>query len=177
MTKKPFVYDANILIDGEKLGILSELMNCAKPANVTDLCLDEAASAEQLQEEVQAGKLNVVEVGDKLLAITEMDVARGLSTEDRSALWLAEQLQGTLLTNDGVLRREAEKRGNQVHGLLWLIEQCCLNNSLTTEHALELLDEMEDRSEEFRITKELVRQVRARIEAQDSRPQTGEDVK
>jgi len=47
---------------------------------------------------------------------------RRLSASDLSAFVLARSLNGTLLTNEGPLRKLAQQEGLPVHGTLWLLD-------------------------------------------------------
>jgi hypothetical protein len=52
-----------------------------------------------------------------------LEVNQAAGFNDCSVLFLAEKLKAPLLSGDGALRRSAAKRGVQVMGTLWIIDQ------------------------------------------------------
>lgn len=158
------VYDANILIDAEKLGPARDFVALPGRSLITDMCWNEARSVKGIPIGRGAGKLEVVEVGDNVADLFRIDPAPGCSPEDRSALWLTERERGTLLTSDKLLRRTAESRGTPVHGLLWIIRRNWQEGRITKAQALRHLDRLENDGPEFRLPKDEIQKLRSTIE-------------
>lgn len=154
------VFDANILIDADKLGAARTFIGLAGRSLITDWCWRESWTVKDVPIGKGPGKLEIVEVGDHVSDLFHLPMPAGCSTEDRSALWLAERERGMLLTSDKLLRRTAEARGCEVHGLLWLIKQHWQEESITAKDALKFLDRLEYDGPQFRLPKEEIQKLR-----------------
>ena len=121
------VKDANILIDCAQVGLLEAVFQLSYAFHSTDLILAEITDPTQQQHirgYVHQGKLHIHSLGmnelDNIQALNA--VYTGLSLQDCSALFLAQENGAILLTGDRKLRKIARKRKLAVCGILWLLE-------------------------------------------------------
>jgi hypothetical protein len=145
------VFDANILIDADKLQLGPALTRLKVAKRVTDLCWSECNSVKGIALGTGPYALQQVETTPQFDEICAYPIAQGCSVYDRSALWLAESLSGTLLTSDRLLRAEAERRQCKVHGLLGLIKQLWSTGVIDKTMALQRLNKLKETGQGFRI--------------------------
>jgi predicted nucleic acid-binding protein len=147
------VQDANILIDCADMQILDAVFALPFHFMTTDLIWAEITTPhnrEALNAHIQEGKLTVTSLDSEALeAIIRLEQEQtGLSLQDCSAWYCAEQGQGMLLTGDGALRKKARKAGLTVHGSLWVLQQVRESNILDRAaccQALQYLKKMNPR--------------------------------
>ena len=128
------VNDANILIDLLKLNLLDIFFWLEYDFQVTDLVLSEVQeeNVNQLTRYLKNSLLKqqafaFTELGE-IGALNEEHLA--LSIPDCTCLYLAEKLELTLLTGDGVLRRIANQKSIPVRGCFGFSMKCSLAASL-----------------------------------------------
>lgn len=126
---KLIVTDTNVFIDVLKCDICSEFFKLKREIHTTQFVMEELHE-EQLNELStyrEKGRLIVKEFQqDELANLVLMQVKRkGVQRRlaDKSVLYLCEEHIGLLLGGDGDLRKEAEERGLEVHGSIWLINE------------------------------------------------------
>lgn len=145
------VFDANILIDADKLELAGLLPRWKVRKYITDLCWAECTSVTSITLGGGAFDLQAVDTTDHLMDIIGLPIAAGCSIRDKSALWLAEREGGTLLTGDKLLRTEAERRKCKVQGLLGLIKQLWAARIITGSTALGRLRRLKGNGKGFRV--------------------------
>ncbi len=122
------VHDAGILIDMFECNLEEEWCSLDFKLTTTSFVWREINRRHQktrLKTFVDRGKLIIEAIGAETMAeIARMktEVSPGLSVEDISVLLLSLQTRGVLLSGDGLLRRQAESQGVEVHGILWMID-------------------------------------------------------
>jgi predicted nucleic acid-binding protein len=122
--------DANILIDLGAVNGLAVLARIA-PTEVLDVTLEEVVIDERFKHlRAQLTQLSITEV---VVPVEWRTQARkfkssALSVQDALALHYASTAGRVLLTTDAPLRARASANGVQVHGSLWLVEQCHTQN-------------------------------------------------
>ena len=144
------VSDTNIFIDLVKLGILGDFFNLPWEIHTTDFVLDELTDTEQYKSVaafLERGKLMVgkftAEDVSMIMSISES--AKGnISPTDYSVLLYASQKSAKLLSGDGRLRKEAEKIGVEVHGILYVIESLVAETILPEQFAAKLLADLKN---------------------------------
>jgi len=136
------IKDACIMFDLIDLGLLDgfyqlELIVMTTPGVIAEI-LDET-QLKQVQVYIDNGRLQIDTSGtlEDLDQIVEANP--GLSFTDASVLDLATRHKATVLSSDQSLRKESQKRGLTVRGLLWIIEQLHLEQILAIEVMLEKL--------------------------------------
>lgn len=140
------VNDANILIDLVKLDLLPHFFGLQLAVHTTNLVLEELSSSQQLalQKYIDDGQLAVHACNDQeLLQIGFIGMNRpALSTQDCSALWLAQNLSALLITSDNKLRSTAKAENLDVHGHFWVFDRMYEAGLLTGSQAAEKLNEL-----------------------------------
>lgn len=140
------VNDANILIDLLKINLLDHFFKLPCEFHVTDMVLAEVdeENVADLMAHVETSTLHIKGFDfEELTKIQTYQIEnRGLSVPDCSCLFLARALSGRLLTGDASLRRQAQKKQIQVHGILWIFDQLVAHNFLTQEQAYEKLTQL-----------------------------------
>lgn len=124
---KLIVTDTNVFIDLLKCCICDEFFMLKLEIHTTQFVMEELHEEQryQLSKYKEEGRLTVKEFAeDELVLLVDMKVKRrGVQRRlaDKSVLFLCEKQRGLLLGGDGDLRKEAEERGLEVHGSIWLI--------------------------------------------------------
>lgn len=77
---------------------------------------------ERMENFVDAGLLRVTSFEDVEPILLMPTKRNGLKIADRSALFIALKEKAILLSGDGDLRKEAQEKGVEVHGAIWLFE-------------------------------------------------------
>lgn len=119
---KLLISDANILIDFEEGGLISELFQLEATLAVPDVMFEQ-----ELREDhphLEGLGLRSIELGPDAVqrAVALAARHRRPGRIDLLALALAQQEGCPLLTGDGDLRDAAEAEGVEVHGTLWVGE-------------------------------------------------------
>lgn len=89
---------------------------------------------------VTEGRIKVDGAGDYDVIAVIMADCPGLSFADGSVLELAERMQGVILSADGSLRKIGQKKNLTVRGTLWVIEELCSKNIISTQVAVSKLE-------------------------------------
>jgi predicted nucleic acid-binding protein len=146
------VHDASVLID---------LLECELEENWCSLNLrlittsfvwreiNRRHQKTRLKTFVDRGALIIEPVGAE--TITEIfqlktEMSPGVTVEDISVLLLSIRLRAVLLSSDGLLRRQAESRGIEVHGILWMLETLIDHGSISPLTAADRLERLLERN-------------------------------
>ncbi len=141
------INDANILIDLVQLDLMNSFIQLEMELKTTDFVYEE------LNEEQKIVITGFIDSGDIELIVTEDDEdynrivdilenSSGLSFEDCSVWHYAEKFEGTLLSGDGRLRKQAIANGIIVRGILYIFDQLLLANLIMFELAIEKLEQL-----------------------------------
>lgn len=136
------IADTSILIDIDKICLLSELFHLPYSIKVTDFVQNECLSLDvKLMEDsgLIVGNLSG-ELVEKIHAIRQKHTC--VSIADISALVLAQHEKAILLTGDKSLRKLSKEREIETHGILWLFDQMVENKILSHESACQLLRQL-----------------------------------
>lgn len=133
------VNDTNILIDLANTGLMPFCQQMDIQFVTTDMVVSElhnSKQAEHVERMKASGALSVESMeGENLMNVIltyqSLSATTNLTPADVSVILLAEKHSCRLLTNDQKLHRQAEKRGVQVNGLLWLTDRMVEDNILT----------------------------------------------
>jgi len=118
------ISDTSVIIDLDRGKLLEQLFQLPYDFCVPDL-LYKRELAGELGDKLRSYGLDVVELSPAELsrATSLRREVKVLSTPDTFAFSLAEARRWTLLTGDGALRGLCKKKGVQMHGVLWIIEE------------------------------------------------------
>ena len=140
---KVAVKDANVLIDLLEADLLGLWFRLGIETHTTDLVVHEVRQPEQarvLLMMIQAGSLTIHALpAARLNAVSKTASVLKVSLADASAIALAEELSATLLSGDGRIRKEAQLRGIEIRGLLWVLDEMVASNLLSPRDAAERL--------------------------------------
>lgn len=122
------IKDANILIDCLDIDLLASVFQLPLTFQTTDFIWAEIsipAQRQVLQAFIDAGQLVVKSfTAAEVTSIAALSTQyAGISFEDASAMYLAEEQTAILLTGDGKLRRVCQQAKIEVHGIIWLLDQ------------------------------------------------------
>lgn len=139
------INDANLFIDLFEIGLIESFFSLNLKFHTTSLIMKELDENQQalLHQFIEVGKLKIREI-----SLAEMETFNGLpvqtkklSIQDLSLYYYALELkQCMILTGDNKLRKEAEKLGFEVHGVLWVFEELVKNDFLEAKKASQLLE-------------------------------------
>lgn len=143
---KLVVHDACILIDLIEGSLFDSWPGLDFVPLTTSLVLQEISNPLQkeiLTNSVIAKRTLIVEdlPGIELASVANLQVqlGRGLSLSDCSAIFLAKKHNATLLTADSKLRKTAEQQGLVAHGTLWIFDSLLERGLLTPQSAAKKL--------------------------------------
>jgi predicted nucleic acid-binding protein len=142
MATRIAVTDANIFIDVIFMEIEGILPDAGFMLHTTRQVMDE------LNEE-QSGKLSALIALNRLLVhdisggmfddFSNYFINKGLSLADHSVLFMAERMDAIVISGDGLVRKICLHRKMEVHGILWLLNECVTRDLLTKSLACERL--------------------------------------
>jgi len=140
---KIVVQDASVLIDLAVGDCLAAWFSAGIETHTTALVLSEVE--QDVRRFVRTRKLQVFQFEEKelleLLVFQSRHSSR-LSFEDCSVFYLAEKLDGILVTGDKALRNAAAESGREVHGTLWILDVMVDIKALTPLQAAASLKNM-----------------------------------
>ncbi len=165
MTMKTLICDTNIFIDLIQAQALDTFWQLPQETYTTDLVIAEMtvpAQQAQLVSAQREGRLIVLELsGEEIGQVAQFTTQRNLKRiTDKSVLFKAIELRCCLLTGDRQLRLEAQDRGIEVHGSLWVIQQIHRARLATQTELLQMVDDL---AKNPRIPKKLLQQLRDEI--------------
>ena len=148
---KVVVQDASVLIDLVACDLLELWCRLGFDTLTTSLVWREVNRKHQktrLQRIVERGDIRIVPIGAEVLThIVQLqtELASRISLEDASVLYIASSREAILLTSDRVLRRCAEERAIEVHGLLWVFDLLVARGRMLPGVAADRLDQFAGR--------------------------------
>ncbi len=145
------ITDTNVFIDLIQSGALDYFFQLPYDIRTTDLVLEEIKRPEQqsaLDKFRSDGHLTVLELdAGEIREALELQTQTTLNRiTDRSVLLKAIHLQCPVLSGDGALRKECERRGLQVHGSIWVIREIWLAGLGNSEVLSVMLDALMNNS-------------------------------
>ncbi len=141
------INDANLFIDLFEINLIESFFLLNLEFHTTSLILAELDSDQQtnIQKFVETGKLKIREISiSEIETFKDLPVqTKKLSINDLSLYFYALELKECMiLTGDNKLRKEAEKIGYEVHGILWVFEEMVNNSILKKQLAVQKLEEI-----------------------------------
>ena len=96
-----------------------------------------------LQAFISVGKLTLHSLSETdRKAVLEADFPLGLSEADKSAIYIAANINAILLSSDKTVRRYAKRKSIDCHGMLWLFEYLVDSLVLPAAEATEKMTEL-----------------------------------
>ena len=141
------INDANLFIDLFELDLIDSFFLLNLEFHTTSLIKGELNQEQQivLQQYINSGKLKIRGISiEEIETFQSLPVqTKRLSVQDLSIYFYAKELENfMILTGDNRLRKEAEKVGYEVHGVLWVLEGLVKNNILEKQIAVQKLEEL-----------------------------------
>jgi len=140
------ITDANIFIDLIKLQWLAYLFCVDIEIYTTAEIINELIDVqlEQVTVFIKSGSLNIYSFSSyELEEITTMVAPASLTSEDKSVVYLAKNINAGVLSGDNPLRKFCEKHKLEVKGIIWLFDQFLelklINHEIATQKMKELL--------------------------------------
>lgn len=146
--KQIVIYDANIIIDLHKIGLLHIIQQENVQVHTTSLVITELKKpnreeVKKLLPSMTIHSYDLLEQYSTIIRIQdELRLSRdryNLSLTDVSVLHLASKLSATLCTGDGNLRKVAHKRGVDVRGTIGIILQLYNEHLINKDAAIQSL--------------------------------------
>jgi predicted nucleic acid-binding protein len=133
-THKIAINDANLLIDLFEVDLIDTFFQLNLEFHTTSLIIGELDTEQKTKilAYIDSNKLKIREIGlSEIETFRDLPVQTNkLSVQDLSLYFYAKELKDCMiLTGDKILRKEAEKLGFEVHGVLWVFEEL-VNNGL-----------------------------------------------
>lgn len=139
------ITDANVFIDLFEIGWIEKLFYLPLEI-VTTLEVFNELNPVQQQNLLQwqgSGQLRVIEV---LLSehpqVLQIGDSRRLSFTDRTVLYIALRDKLMVLTGDNIIRKNAEKLGLEVHGMLWIFDTLVESQTVQPSQAAHALQSL-----------------------------------
>jgi predicted nucleic acid-binding protein len=144
---KLIITDTNVLFDVIKIGALPEFFSLDYDICTTVFVIEEikpSGQRELVDTFIRAKKLTVIEfTGEDVEDVVNFDSVKGLKRfTDKSVIWKSVQLNCPMLTGDKKMKEIAENIGIEVHGSIWVIDELYNYNLISTEKAIELLEQL-----------------------------------
>lgn len=124
MSHRVVIHDASVLIDLAAGGLLADFAGLGWHSETTHFVLQEVQGDPRLADWVTE-QLHVTVLSEMELIELRLSASKGLSIADLSALYLARERKGVLLTNDNKLRRAAGSAKVRYQGILGIM--ACLH--------------------------------------------------
>lgn len=144
---KLLITDTNVFFDLISIGALPEFFSLDIDICTTELVINEIKPSEQRDQIdmfIRANELTVYGfTGDEIDAIMNYETTRTFKgITDKSVLWKADQIKCPLLTGDKKLRKEAEERGVEVHGSIWVIMTLVEKGLIEKSRGIDFLEKL-----------------------------------
>jgi len=146
---KIIITDTNVFFDLIEINALPEFFSLPYEICTTDFVVNEVLHShqkEQIEIFIRARKLTIFKLTDN-----EVDEVKTFKTTrffkgltDKTVLWKAKQLNCSLLTGDGKLRKEAQAQGINVHGSIWVVENLVKNQVIEKSKAINFLEKLKE---------------------------------
>lgn len=140
MSRRPCCIDANILFDFAAGDIFDTLFLLPYDFHTSDIVAYEIAGSYS-ESQLSSLGLKILALSDaETLEIFNMRQGRsGLSVEDISVLFLSRKHNTMILSNDGLVREQADASRIEYHGTLWLLEEMIQNGILRPQESASAL--------------------------------------
>lgn len=145
---KLLVTDTNVFIDILRLDRCHEFFSLKQEVHTTQFVIHELKSSQkvELKPFIDSNKLVVKsfdssEVVDLMgMEITRRNVAKRIA--DRSVLFYALNETGVLISGDKNLKSEAEEKGLEAHGTIWIVSEMYSQGVIGLTETIEVLERL-----------------------------------
>lgn len=145
---KVAISDANILIDLFNIDLLETFVKLNLEINTTDFVMKEVDKIPEQKAKIAplviSGELKVNNFSSEelLKVIQKNQTNSGVSIEDCSVWYWAEQNKAIILTGDRRLRTAASNSGIEVHGSLWVLDEFVNQQILNKQQACKAIKDL-----------------------------------
>ena len=156
------VTDANIFIDLIILGLVEHLFELDIAIHTTREVFDQMTLAQKkvLSSHAERGVLFIYSFSsDELGELSELDFPAGLEPADRTVFFYAVRLNCLVISGDNKLRKFCERKGLEVHGLIWVFDQLVGLELISKNIAIEKLNRLISYNDRLPMD-EIVRRIR-----------------
>jgi predicted nucleic acid-binding protein len=139
------ITDANIFIDLIKLQWLGYLFCIDVEIYTTVEVINELIDTqlERVTVFIKSRQLNIYSFSPlELEQIIQMTAPASLTTQDKSVVFLAKNIQAGVLSGDNPLRKFCEKQNLEVKGIIWLFDQFLELQLIECEVAIQKMNEL-----------------------------------
>lgn len=139
------VTDANIFIDIIYLGIHTSLFKIGLEIYTTQFVLDELDDNQlsTLDKLITDKILIIFEfTNDELALLSGYFIKKSLSVADHSVIFIADKMKAIVLSGDALVRKTCESMKLEVHGILWLFDECINCNYFSLQEAHKKLTDL-----------------------------------
>jgi predicted nucleic acid-binding protein len=139
------VTDANVFIDLIILGLIRHLFELNIEIHTTREVFDQLTlrQKEVLSIYYNKGQLNIYDFSaDEIIEIYNMAFPAGLETADRTVFYYAKRLACLVISGDNKLRKHCERKGLEVHGLIWIFDRIVELELIAKHTAVEKLEKL-----------------------------------
>jgi predicted nucleic acid-binding protein len=139
------VTDACIFIDIHNLKLTPSFFSLPLEIHSTVDVLNELYDEHKqfLQAFVSVGKLILHSLSEKdRQVVSAGNFPSGLSEADKSAIYIAANMNAILLSTDKLVRQYAKRENIECHGMLWIFETLVDSDVLPAAHAAEKMTEL-----------------------------------
>jgi predicted nucleic acid-binding protein len=77
--------------------------------------------------------------GEEYEELLAYKIKRGLSDADHSVIFIAEKISAIVISGDSLVRKTCKERHLEVHGVLWILDECLRYQHLNEKEAHEKL--------------------------------------
>lgn len=145
---KVAISDANILIDLFNIDLLESFTKLDIEINTTDFVVGEVYKRPEQKSKIAplikdgSLKVNTFSAVELVKVIQRNENHKGVSLEDCSVWYWAEQNEAIVLTGDKRLRKAVSSTGLEVHGSLWVLDELVGQQILTTKKACKAIKKL-----------------------------------
>lgn len=139
------VTDANIFIDLIILELIGHLFGLDIEIHTTREVFDQltARQKETLLTYHSDGMLTIYDFSaEEMAEIYTLEFPAGLEPADRTVFYYAKQLACLVISGDNKLRKHCERKGLEVHGLIWIFDQIVTLELIPKNMAVEKLEKL-----------------------------------
>jgi len=165
------ITDACILIDLHKLQLTIPFFELSIEVHTS---LDVYNELDDDQKQIllafrSVGKFTIHSIQEKeRLAIHQGPYSKGLSEADKTALFLADQLNAMILSSDKTVRKHAKNNTIEYHGMLWILDELVLSFKISKAEASAKLKQLIDDNQFYQNNLELCSEIDKRIQTWNS---------
>ncbi|MCF8224113.1 MAG: PIN domain-containing protein [Bacteroidales bacterium] len=146
---KLIITDTNIFFDIISIGALPEFFSLDYEICTTVFVIEEIIKSDQrevIEVFIRAKEINVIDFSaEEISEIYDFKTEKNFKgITDKSVLWKSHQLKCPLLTGDKKLRTEAENKGVEVHGSIWVITSLVENCLIEKSKGIKLLESLKE---------------------------------